>query len=350
MPSALALLARVRVIGAPMSRVSRAANSSMSRSTRSASFSSIAWRCAGLNLDHGPSNASRAAVTARSMSSASPSATWARISPVAGLRVSNVLPDAASSHLPPISMRLVLPSRNGWICVMTFIGLSSPLCLFGYSVRAAECPSAAIAGRGASARPPASGRRQGMRVDRPGRATMLQRCCNGLDFSVVVENFGAHFAAPAGLLVAAERQRGVEHVVAVDPHRSGANPAGQLVRHAAVGSPDACGEPVDCVVGALGDDLDVIVVERRCTDHRPEDFLLNHLHVGGGFFEHRGRHEVTKIANPLATCCDMGALTPAIFDVAGDAGELFVRYERAHLGLRVQARTNLDLPGDVGDP
>jgi hypothetical protein len=50
---------------------------------------------------HGPSsNAFRAAWTARSMSSASPSATRASVVPVAGLGVSNVLPEAASDHWP----------------------------------------------------------------------------------------------------------------------------------------------------------------------------------------------------------------------------------------------------------
>ncbi len=50
---------------------------------------------------HGPSSkARRAARTARSMSSASPSATRARVSPVAGLGVSKVRPDAASDHCP----------------------------------------------------------------------------------------------------------------------------------------------------------------------------------------------------------------------------------------------------------
>ena len=53
---------------------------------------------------HGPlSKALRAALTARLMSSASPSATLARVSPVAGLGVSNVLPDAASVHCPPMN-------------------------------------------------------------------------------------------------------------------------------------------------------------------------------------------------------------------------------------------------------
>ena len=58
-------------------------------------------RSDGVILDHGPdSNALRAARTARLMSSASPSAMCARVSPVAGLGVSKVLPDAASAHFP----------------------------------------------------------------------------------------------------------------------------------------------------------------------------------------------------------------------------------------------------------
>ena len=40
-----------------------------------ASFNSRAWRSAGRNLLHGPLNARRAAATARSISSLSPSAT-----------------------------------------------------------------------------------------------------------------------------------------------------------------------------------------------------------------------------------------------------------------------------------
>ena len=58
-------------------------------------------RSDGVMRPHGPSsNAVRAARTARSMSSASPSATVASVSPVAGFGVSNVLPEAASTHWP----------------------------------------------------------------------------------------------------------------------------------------------------------------------------------------------------------------------------------------------------------
>ena len=89
-------------------------------------------------------------------------------------------------------------------------------------------------------------------VCREGRPEVQVRSEGGGDsfhFGVVVEHFLAHLAAPAGLLVTAERQRGVEHVVAIDPDRAGADAAGQLVRGAAVAGPDAGGEAVDRVVG-----------------------------------------------------------------------------------------------------
>jgi hypothetical protein len=46
------------------------------------------------------------------ISSASPSATIASVSPVDGLRLAKVLPEAASTHCPLISMRLSCPSRK----------------------------------------------------------------------------------------------------------------------------------------------------------------------------------------------------------------------------------------------
>src|SRR2546425_11220167 len=51
-------------------------------------------------------------MTAASMSSGPASATVARRSPVAGLMVSKVRPDAASFHSPPIRSRLGCASRK----------------------------------------------------------------------------------------------------------------------------------------------------------------------------------------------------------------------------------------------
>src|ERR1051325_5025060 len=72
---------------------------------RSASLFMSRPRSDAVIFDHGPeSNALRAALTARSMSALSPSATWQIGSPVQGLMVGNVLPDTLSTHLPPMNI------------------------------------------------------------------------------------------------------------------------------------------------------------------------------------------------------------------------------------------------------
>jgi len=53
------------------------------------------------------------------------------------------------------------------------------------------------------------------------RSERLQPDYDRFGFGVQFQRFVAHFSTPAGLFVAAERQRRVEHVVAVNPHRPG---------------------------------------------------------------------------------------------------------------------------------
>src|SRR6185437_5753845 len=83
----------------------------------------------------------------------------------------------------------------------------------------------------------------------PATATDLQLGGDGLDFGVGMERLMAHLAAPAGLLVSAERQCRVEHVVAVDPDGPGPELLGQSVGLGDVLSPDAGPEAVFGVVG-----------------------------------------------------------------------------------------------------
>jgi hypothetical protein len=69
-------------------------------------------------VDHGPSKAAWAALTARSTSSAPPSGARAMTSPVAGLMTSKVCPSAASTCSPPMII-FTLPIA-GWalVCVV----------------------------------------------------------------------------------------------------------------------------------------------------------------------------------------------------------------------------------------
>src|SRR5258708_5438546 len=104
--------ARAIVTGLPLSSDSSSASSSAYFMMRSPMRQTSLPRSDGVIAGHGPvSNARRAADTARSTSSLSPSATRATTSPVAGLVTSNVLPDAAGTHLPSIKSCLGLAMK-----------------------------------------------------------------------------------------------------------------------------------------------------------------------------------------------------------------------------------------------
>ena len=94
-------------------------------------------------------------------------------------------------------------------------------------------------------------------VRRRAIAVDLQLGGNGFDFGVGLKGLVTHLAAPAGLLVAAERQCRVEHVVAVDPDGAGSELLGQGVGLGDVAGPDARAEAVFAVVGDTGDLIQV---------------------------------------------------------------------------------------------
>src|SRR5262245_138952 len=87
-------------MGLPLSSVSSRASSSAFWSTRSPSFHRTRERSIGFIFAHGPSNAARAARTARSTSSAPASATVVMGSSVAGFVVVSGAPEAASTASP----------------------------------------------------------------------------------------------------------------------------------------------------------------------------------------------------------------------------------------------------------
>src|SRR5271167_2415648 len=90
-------------------------------------------------VDHLPSSALRAAFTASSTSALSPSAASARISSLAGLMVSKVLPDLAGTHLPPMSSCLGLRRKS-----ITALELTPCAALSIDTVAAAICASLMI--------------------------------------------------------------------------------------------------------------------------------------------------------------------------------------------------------------
>src|SRR3974390_2586224 len=124
--------------GFPLSSDSSCASSSLCFSIKSASRFINTPRCDALNfLRHGPwSNAARAAATALSTSAASASATCVITSPVVGLMVGNVFPDAASTHLLLISSFVALTFTLGSNAVVA-VAITSLLRCQGPAVKQA---------------------------------------------------------------------------------------------------------------------------------------------------------------------------------------------------------------------
>src|SRR5260221_5447321 len=75
---------------------------------------------------------------------------------------------------------------------------------------------------------------------------------DGLGLKIVLESLGTILATPAGLLVTAERQDGIEHMMTVEPDGARLDALGHLVRDAGVLRPDARGQAVLGVIGLSG--------------------------------------------------------------------------------------------------
>src|SRR5271155_752677 len=186
-----------------------------------------------------------------------------------------------------------------------------------------------------------------MRTSAPQPGFELQGDSYGLCFSVVAQGLFAHLAPPAGLFVSAERQRGVEDVVAVHPDGARADALSQFVGDAHVARPDAGGEAVFGVIGLGGDTVEVAVGKRLRANHRAEDLFLDDLHLGSSFRQHGWLNEVAMVAGCVATAEYLRSLSNAGLDVSGDAVELFVADQRSHFRRWIHARADLDLACDL---
>ena len=176
---------RLSRIGLPLSRVSSWASSSMFASIRSASLFSSRPRSRASILRQGPeSNALRAALTARSMSAASPSATWAMTSSVAGLMVANVLPPWPSTHLPSIS-----------ILVWSLWAAPSPASAF-----LRGCVAVAMTGQSSLANEPG-------RASWPPDPCVVESCADLMTEPGATQATGRAFQVPAAMIASCRRLR-----------------------------------------------------------------------------------------------------------------------------------------------
>src|SRR5215510_11891801 len=173
---------------------------------------------------------------------------------------------------------------------------------------------------------------------------------DALHLGVEIEGVAAQLAPVAALLVAAEGGARIEHVVAVDPHRAGANGACHPVRLAHVARPYPGGEAVGGVV-PLQDGV-VLVLEGNDGDDRAEDLLARDLHGVAHAGEDGGLHEVALLEalGGVALPADQrlrAFLLPRL-EIAAHAIELVLADERADARLGIEAGPLLHARGGLG--
>src|SRR5207302_4338245 len=92
-----------------------------------------------------------------------------------------------------------------------------------------------------------------------------------------------------------------------------------------------------------------LVLERDHRDDRPEDLLLRDGHRVVDPGEHRRRVEGAWTFAGAASGHDLRALLRSALDEAVDALSVSLRDQRAHLRLRIERVTDLQLPHLAGE-
>src|SRR5450631_2898982 len=177
----------------------------------------------------------------------------------------------------------------------------------------------------------------------------LQSDRDGFGAEITVQYRFAHFAPPTGLLVATERQRRVEEVVAIDPDGSSLYLRRQPMCLTEVTSPNTSREPIDAVI-RLSDQILVHLLERHRGHDGAEDLLLNDLHVRARIDEHRGLREISCPLPRLAPGEGSGALLLAEVKIPAHAVTLRLGHHRSHFCRGVESRAELDGLSVRGDP
>ena len=160
---------------------------------------------------------------------------------------------------------------------------------------------------------------------------------------VVSQGRLAQLPPDARLLVAAERNLVVQHVIRVDPDSAGAQLVGDADGGVEVLGVDGGRETVRAVVARL--DGFVLRLELGDRAHGPEDLLLHDLHVLRDVGEDGRLDEVAFVAVTLAADLNLGSCFLAGLDVAHDAVVLQLGDLRSLEGVGAEWVTDLVLEG-----
>jgi len=158
----------------------------------------------------------------------------------------------------------------------------------------------------------------------------------------------SHLASPARLLIATEGQGGVKDVIRVNPHRASTEFSGNRMRFTNIPRLHPCGQAVVRVIGSA--DQIIQILEGHGGHHRSEDLFAHHFHIHAGVDQHGGLEEVAAVARALAPTERTGSLLQPGGQIPADALQLFLRDERSHIRLGIEARAEPNLAPCLGDP
>ena len=161
---------------------------------------------------------------------------------------------------------------------------------------------------------------------------------NGFQFCVIGQSGLAQFAPEAAHLETAKRCSRIEDIVAVDPHRTGAEFVCQRVGFCPVSAPD-CGSQT--VAGVICSQCDFVEVpELQDAHHGPEDFFPGDIHLICHAGEYRRLDEVAFVADAVASSNTGSALAASATDIAHDLVELSLINLRSLFGALIERVAN----------
>src|SRR3546814_369516 len=134
-----------------------------------------------------------------------------------------------------------------------------------------------------------------------------------LPFEIIFECLPTAVAAIARLLQPADRQRGIEHRMGVDPHRPRLDPPRQAMRVGEGSGPDARGEAVGAVVRLPDHGIEVAIA--MDDEHRAEDLFPRNAVASCDIRDDRRREEGARLAQAIAA-----ANNPGPGSCSGDRG------------------------------
>src|SRR5271170_85144 len=182
----------------------------------------------------------------------------------------------------------------------------------------------------------------------PSRWTFLQLHRHRLHLGIVRQPILPELAPNTRLFKSSERRRGVEHVVAIHPNRSGSDSISNRMRLGYILGPNRSSQAVQRFIRPVHHFVDVLELQDR--HHRTEDLFLGDLHIVLYVGEYCRFDEVALIANAIPSGQQLGIFLLPGFDIAHHFVELILIHLWTLLGILVERIADSPFLGTIHAP